>query len=189
VICADTYAAHVLGPSYVAAALFLELDPDGLPVGNSPSDPVRAELLLELLPQLADEPQRPAIAGFTQLLRAAWEQAREAIGAPPIKVSDEVREVTVKFRGEVDQKFPEGAYDLGNLATRIEEAEGFASGAQRVGTGAPRDVLVSMWWARIKGLADCPTIDASARRSMSPALATTPGTPSRAPTVMGRTQS
>jgi len=189
VICADTYAAHVLGPSYVAAALFLELDPDGLPVGNSPSDPVRAELLLELLPQLADEPQRPAIAGFTQLPRAAWEQAREAIGAPPIKVSDEVREVTVKFRGEVDQKFPEGAYDLGNLATRIEEAEGFASGAQRVGTGAPRDVLVSMWWARIKGLADCPTIDASARRSMSPALATTPGTPSRAPTVMGRTQS
>ena len=166
VICADTYAAHVLGPSYVAAALFLDLDPDGTSIGGSPSDPVRAALLLELLPELAAAPQREAMERFAALLRDAWSRARGAIGAPDFNVSDEVREVTAKFRSAVEQKFPDGGYDLGNLAARMSEAESFARGG-RAGAGLPRDVLMSMWWARVNDLADCQTIDRSARTSMT----------------------
>jgi hypothetical protein len=189
VICADTYAAYVLGPSYVAAALFLELDPDGSSIGDAPSDPVRAELLLDLLPELAAGPQRDAVTRFTDRLRDAWQQARVAIGAPEIVVSDEVYEVTRKFRAAVDQKYPEGPYDMGNLSNRVEEAQAFAEGRQRVGTGAPRDVLVSMWWARVHGLGDCATIDRTARNSMSPGSSSAPN-PAKAGSVgTGRTPS
>jgi hypothetical protein len=167
VICADAFATYVLGPSYVAATIFLELDPDGTSVGGAPSDPVRAELLLDLLPELATEPQRKAITEFVGKLREAWEAARTAIGAPSIEVSDEVRDVTRKFQEKVAFDNPAAAYDMETLPDQVSEARRFVAGEEPVAANHPRDVLVSMWWARVNNPEACSAIDEGARKVMT----------------------
>ncbi|MGD9959268.1 hypothetical protein [Nocardioides sp.] len=167
VVCADAFATYVLGPSYVAATIFLELDPDGTSTGGAPADPVRAELLLDLLPELATEPQRRAIEAFVGRLRAAWQAARTAIGAPQIEVSDEVRDVTRKFREEVAYDYPQAAYDMETLPDQVADAERFVTGDAPATSNHPRDVLVAMWWARVNHPESCRVIDDGARKVMA----------------------
>lgn len=185
VVCADTYAAYTLGTSYVAAALFLELDPDGVQEGVAASDPMRAELLLDLLPELASPPQREVVTKHRDLLRTAWEHARQAIGAPAILANPEDLAITRMFLAELRTDFPEVAYDLSGLATRAVEAEQLFGGQDIAGIGTTRDVLVAMWWSRVAHPTACKTIDERARAAMAGSGGTLGLGPARTP-VTGR---
>jgi hypothetical protein len=151
IVCADAYATFVLGPSYPFAAIFLELDPDARP-DIADSEWLRAPMLLELLPKLADPEVRGNVEEFTERLREAWEQAVAALGGGPAEVPAEDRAVVDDFVTELRTGlYRETRYDTTWIATADELVDHLTNGTALAEDRAPgtKDLLTGMWLARL----------------------------------------
>jgi hypothetical protein len=150
-LCADVFAIWALGPSYPCAVIYLDLDPDDTGNGGV-SDPVRAEVLLDLLPKLGGEVQREALTNRANQLRAAWHQARAAVGGEDVKLAEDYQSVIDTFLAELRHEYKEIPYDSRRLAEVESMAQSLAAeNPDQLLEVVPltRDLLIAMWLARL----------------------------------------
>ena len=193
-VCADAFALAALGPGVRrGGAVPAHLDPGVRADGEVASDPVRAELLLQTLPEMAPPGRRrDDIAEHTELLRAAW-------GTQPAPLS-EVRTFlhsgrrstwSAGFSTTRWDEAPELPYDMNTLGTRSGEAGALVRGEGLAGTGKVWDILVSMWWARVSAPDSATRIDRQARAALDARMNQRPSSSARfrasGPVYRGRT--
>jgi hypothetical protein len=181
-LCADVFAMYVVGPSYAAATIYLELDPEGGEVG-SVTDPVRAEVILRMLPEMAEaEPHRDYLQRRASELRASWATVRAALEAPQVVVDDEYA-TAVLFLGELRDKYSDLAFESAKLGDVVTNSEQLADEAKPLAgvLRDPRSLLAAMWLARLANPGRSKVIHARAREVATksrqgpvPARATTP---------------
>lgn len=183
-LCADVFSVYALGPSYPCALIYLELDPgpSNGAVARRPlsresktdasrqpevSDLVRAEVLLDLLPTLGSEIERPALDRRVEQLRSAWRRARAAFiddtqpaGATAhlqgevdrVAIPEEASQMVDRFLEELRSNHYEVAFDMRSLVNAQEWLEHLLA-ADHVelpeGTVPVRDLLIAMWGARL----------------------------------------
>ena len=157
-LCADVFASYTLGPSYAAAAIYLDLDPDGT-TKDGVSDPERAQVMLDILPSLGSEVQQPALARRADQLRDGWAKARAAVSAEKVEVPAGGREVANLFLAELRSDFDHLRYDLMRLMTP-EHWASLLAGEAPLPSGVLdiRDLLIAMWVARLDHPDNCRTI-------------------------------
>jgi len=150
VLCADVFALYVLGPSYPYATLFLELDPDDPPPGAL-ADSIRADLLLEKLPELDPGPQRRPLVDIATDLRTPWEEARAAVAGGQWSLETTDRKVVDEFFEELRESFKEIAYETRWLSEAVDLGRKLAAGGPSPlggGPANPRDLITAIWLAR-----------------------------------------
>jgi hypothetical protein len=166
-ICADLYAQHVLGPSYMYAAIFLEFDPSAEPPGpDAPSDPLRASVLFENLTRIdrSNDPEIQAqIDAVITSVKEQWDRARDAVAGTEEQLDDDDRAVVDRFLDELD-RFPEIAYPGSYIADNRdsgrqlvtsddpderddEEHQDWIRGVPAMGL---RELMNAMWLARLE---------------------------------------
>lgn len=161
-ICADLYAQHVLGPSYMHAAIFLELDPSAEPLSaDVPSDPLRATVLFDNLPRIDrnnDPETRNQIDTVVRSVREQWQRARQAVGGEEEQLTDEDRAVVDRFLNALD-RFPEIAYpgdyiadnrDAGRELMTVNGHGDDAAWERSVPAMLLRELMNAMWLARLE---------------------------------------
>jgi hypothetical protein len=149
-LCADVFAMYVVGPSYVAATIYLELDPEGGEAG-SVSDPVRAEVMLHMLPLMADDgPNRDYLEKRAAELRASWAVTRTVLAAPDVVV-DEEYSASERFLHELRKEYPDLAFPMQKLADVLKNSEQLAGEGMPLDgvLRDPRSLLAAMWLARL----------------------------------------
>jgi hypothetical protein len=150
-LCADVYAVYALGPSYPCAVIYLELDPDGTAV-DGVSDPVRAEVLLKVLPELGSDVERPELQRRADQLRDAWQEARTAVRAPDVDLSGDDDNLVEKFLDELRRRYSEIGYRYRSFSIPLAWAQHLAaekSVALPAGILQTPDLLIAMWIGRL----------------------------------------
>jgi hypothetical protein len=165
ILCADAFALYTMGPSYACAAIYLELDPDDA-TSDGISDAIRAEVLLDGLPKLGDDPERRVLESRAEQLRNAWNRARAAVHGEEVSLAEDDQKIVDRFLDELRGPYNEMAYSMRGLAHPVALAEELAA-APPVGPdpGMPpiRDLLIAMWWGRLDHPGYCPKIHQRAR--------------------------
>jgi hypothetical protein len=190
ILCADGFALYTMGPSYACAAIYLELDPDGA-TSDGISDPIRAEILLDSLPKLGDDPERQVLESHAEQLRNAWRRARTAVHGGEVSLAEDDQKIVDRFLDELHGPYKEMAYSMRGLAYSVALAEDLAAetpAESNPGMPQIRDLLVAMWWGRLDYPGHCPGIHQRARDIASNA-APAPRAPQRQPRhAVGRTE-
>ena len=153
VVCADIYALYVVGPAYVHAAVFLELDPDdGDTSPDEPSEAYRAEILLQMLPRL-DEAAREDLTEIRDAIAVPWQQARRAAGdsARPTEIRPDDLGVVEEFLTELQTRHRPLGYDTKWLSDARRNGERLTAGGDALDDMAlhPRDLITALWLARL----------------------------------------
>lgn len=169
ILCADAFALYTMGPSYACAAIYLELDPDGVAT-EVISDPIRAEFLLDCLPKLADDPERQALQSRAEQLRSAWRKAGAAVHDAEASLSHDDQKTVDRFLDELHGRYKEMAYNMRDLAYSADLAGRLTAEAPDGEMPQVRDLLVAMWWGRLDNPEDCAHIHQRAQDIASRAV-------------------
>ncbi|HEY5785387.1 MAG TPA: hypothetical protein VIT65_11475 [Microlunatus sp.] len=150
ILCADVFAMYVVGPSYAAATIYLELDPEGGESGSVP-DPVRAEVMMRMLPEMAEAGvHRDYLGKRAAELRASWTGVRTALGAPEVILDPEC-ETAERFLAELRERYSDLAFPIRKLSDVVANSQQLADENESL-TGVlrdPRSLLAAMWLARL----------------------------------------
>ena len=173
ILCADVYALYVLGPSYLQAALFLELDPDdtdGSEVDGSPpqpswatgltvidevpskvSDAYRAEVLLTMLPKL-DDSSADELRSISEAIAQSWRAARQAFGGTDVALAHDDVVVLEEFLNKLRKEYAGLAYDMRWLSDARENGRRLAAGGDALDglVLKGRDLVNAVWLARLE---------------------------------------
>lgn len=169
-LCADAFALYTMGPSYVCAAIYLELDPDGAATEGI-SDPVRAEFLLDGLPRLGDGPERQELQSRTEQLRDAWRKAGTGVQSAEIGLAHDDQKVVDRFLDELNGRYREMGYSMRGLDYSVDLAKRLAAEGPAAPAGEMpqvRDLLVAIWCARLDHPGRCAGIHQRAQDIASP---------------------
>ncbi|WP_448625283.1 hypothetical protein [Geodermatophilus sp. URMC 64] len=154
-LAADVIATWALGPAYVAALLYLELDPRGKPIGRGRLTDADRACIARCA--LVDQP-RGSLLGYdfpakvVDPLFARWRAAEKQARAPKIDESRSSRlaEIAAGLPVEIGLDSPFSLGDWGKaidlaLLSDVEAAKEFVKSPE-VGL---RHVLNAAWWARL----------------------------------------
>jgi hypothetical protein len=145
---ADVYALYVLGPSYVHAAVFLELDPDD-DDAHEVSDAYRAEVLLHLLPRL-DESAAAELSLIRDRIAKPWQAARSAFGGAEVELAEADVAGLEAFLAGLRQDHAGLAWTAQWLSDAEDNGRRLIAGGDEL-KGLKlhvRDILTAVWLAR-----------------------------------------
>lgn len=168
VICADLYAQHVIGPSYLYASMFLDFDPHPDANGRGePPDTLRAFLLLENLQHLigADE---VLMRGIAERLEKEWRRARSVVGGDEPTLAPEDRARIDEFMIEIRRDVITTAYDAKRELENQQFGNALADEKQQLDPLRLRQLLSAMWHGRMQNPDEAKIIHERARTVPSP---------------------
>ncbi|BCJ47347.1 hypothetical protein GCM10010168_70630 [Actinoplanes ianthinogenes] len=175
-LCADRYALHALGPSYLYATVFLEFDPTVEPAAGGkpewPSDAQRATLLLRQLRANSaglDTPLRNRLTTVAEQVEKAWRVARVAAGGDEQPVEPGDQDVVDRFDEELARAkvMRNVGYPLDTIAKLHSAAEELMDEEKPVVSMVLRDLMSAMWIARLREPAQARVIHTRAKESAS----------------------
>ncbi|BCY08486.1 hypothetical protein [Actinoplanes sp. L3-i22] len=176
-LCADLYALHALGPSYLYATVFLEFDPMAEPVTEAkpddrPSDVQRAALLLRQLRAWSaerDTPQRARLEQAADRVEAAWHLARAAAGGEERPLEPGDQEVVDRFGKDLVRvkTMRTVGYPLDTIAMLHDAAAELTDEEKPVDPMQLRDLMSAMWIARLNDPEKAQVIHTRAKDSAS----------------------